>query len=118
MNSPFKSYLSLVVDIGRINTKFNLQINEIVLLDAIDVYFEGQSLLTVGETISWESIASPATLHCTLKKLLKKNMLVLNPCSEDGRKKYIHVGPEGKTRQKLIQQAMSKLFKNTLAKSA
>ena len=118
MNSPFKSYLSLVVDIGRINTKFNLQINEIVLLDAIDVYFEGQSLLTVGETISWESIASPATLHCTLKKLLKKNMLVLNTCSEDGRKKYIHVGPEGKTRQKLIQQAMSRLFKTTLAKSA
>jgi len=118
MNSLFKSYLSLVVDINRINTKFNLHLNEIVLLDAIDVYFEENSLLSVGETISWESIASPATLHCTLKKLLKKNMLVLKTCSEDGRKKYIEVGPEGKARQKLIHQAMSKLLKASLANSA
>ncbi len=111
MPSLFKSYLSLVIDIGDINAKYDLQLNEIALLDAIDVFIEAEPLLTVGETISWESIASPATLHCTLKKLLKKNMLALKPCSEDGRRKYIEVGPEGKARQKLIQQAMSKLSK-------
>ncbi len=111
MPSLYKSYLSLVSDIGGINAKYDLQLNEVALLDAIEVFIESEPLLTVGETISWESIASPATLHCTLKKLLKKNMLALKPCNEDGRRKYIEVGPEGKARQKLIQQAMSKLSK-------
>ena len=112
MTSLFKSYLSLTVDIGHINAKHDLQLNEVALLDAIDVYLEANPLLSVGETISWESIASPATLHCTLKKLLKKNMLVLITSSEDGRKKFIEIGPEGKTRQKLIHQAMAKLSKS------
>jgi len=112
MSSLFKSYLSLIVDIGHINSKFGLQLNEVALLDAIDVYLGANPLLSVGEAISWESIASPATLHCTLKKLLKKNMLVLLTSNDDGRKKFIEVGAEGKARQKLIHQAMGRLSKS------
>lgn len=112
MTTLFRAYLSLIEDIGVINSKHGLQLNEVALLDAIDIQLQKDPILSVGETISWESIASPATLHCTLKKLLSKKMLVLKTSSEDGRKKFIELGTNGALRQKQINQVMSKLSKS------
>ncbi len=70
-------YLKFSVLAEKIDQSYGLSTTEIRLLNLITgSYLEGKAMTVTG-LLAVREIASPASLHAALKKLIKKNMIVL-----------------------------------------
>lgn len=82
-------YLKLMDQVKQLNKQFELSYHEIELLDlAAKAHFSERSIF-VGDLIYRRNIASQATLHAVLKKLVEKKLLSTKFHEEDGRVKKV-----------------------------
>lgn len=84
-----KKYLLLIDQINAINRQFSLKPNEIELLNVLaKSHLENRSMM-VSDLIQNRAIASPATLHATLKSLIRKKLVIAKADHQDGRRKEV-----------------------------
>lgn len=77
-----------------INEKYALDPNEIKLLNELGIAHEEGRELRVSDLIAIREIASPATLHGALKRLLIRGLIRHIP-QVDSRIKYVEITPLG-----------------------
>jgi DNA-binding MarR family transcriptional regulator len=100
------SYLKFTDQMRQIDEAFSLGHHELRLLDlAAQAYFSDQPIL-VRDLIFQKNIASQATLHACLKKLINKKLLTAKPHDQDGRQKNIVPTKLALDRYKKLHQAM------------
>ena len=105
------SYLKFIEQMRQIDDAFSLSRYELRLLDlAAQAYFSDQPI-RIRDLILQKNIASQATLHACLKKLLNKNLLAANPHHQDGRQKNIVLTELALERYKKLQKAMRRAIK-------
>lgn len=75
--------------VQELNTSLNLSSYEISILDFIARSSLSKETIYVGNVLRKNEIASQATLHSHLKKLVEKNLIVLRTDKKDGRNKSI-----------------------------
>ena len=99
-------YLQFADQAQQINGGFDLNHYEIQLLDlTAAAHSLGQSIF-VGDLIYQRHIASQATLHASVKKLIIKELLCIKPHEGDGRTKEIGLTKLAVDRYKNLQKAM------------
>jgi DNA-binding MarR family transcriptional regulator len=104
-----KKYLHCIGQVKRIHGQYGLTRHEIALLDlSAKRYFLGKSI-TVGELIRQGEIASQGTLHCTLKSLIKKNLLTTQRSEKDARVKRVVLTEAAFDHFKTLDRAISRL---------
>lgn len=82
-------YLTFIDEYTRINRQFDLSHYEIELLDLVaKAHYSNQNIF-IGDLIKQRNIASQATLHSVLKRLLEKKLLTCKSYIEDGRNKKV-----------------------------
>lgn len=84
-----KKYLLLADQISALNQQFSLKSNEIELLDILAKYYIQSEQMIVSDLIHHRDIASPSTLHTTLKSLVRKKLITAKIDKVDGRRKNI-----------------------------
>jgi DNA-binding MarR family transcriptional regulator len=82
-------YLKFMEQVKQLNKQFDLSYYEIELLDtAAKAHFSEQPIF-VGDLIYQRNIATQATLHAVLKRLIEKKLLSTKYHEEDGRVKKV-----------------------------
>ncbi len=76
------------------DAKYDLDAIEIKLLNEIAFALLAEDSLTVSRALALRSIASPATLHAAMKRLVAKN-LVIQILAKDSRVKYLDLSKLG-----------------------
>jgi DNA-binding MarR family transcriptional regulator len=84
-----KQYLILADQICAINQRYSLKPNEIKLLDMVAKRYIQNEPMIVSELIHNRQVASPATLHMTLKSLVSKKLITAKIDSGDTRRKTL-----------------------------
>ena len=72
---------------NQINNQFKISDRQIKLLDLVGKAYYAKQTIFVGDLISQKHIASQATIHADLKKLICKKLLFAKICEKDGRVK-------------------------------
>jgi DNA-binding MarR family transcriptional regulator len=99
-------YLQFTAQAQQINGGFDLNHYEIQLLDlTATAYSLGQPIF-IGDLIYQRHIASQATLHASVKKLIAKELLCIKPHEGDGRTKELRLTTLAIDRYKRLQKAM------------
>ena len=83
------AYLNYVDKRDLLRGKYALTNNECLVLRTIIRHYIHNDTLRVRQLIDMEFIASPATIHGVIKKLVAKKMLTLEIDATDGRVKYL-----------------------------
>jgi DNA-binding MarR family transcriptional regulator len=102
-----RKYLQFVERAQKINQKFDLSQYEIQMLDVAGRAHFLEGPIFVGDLIYHSSIASQATLHAAVKKLINKDLLCTERHEGDGRTKKIALTKAALERYKQLQKAMS-----------
>jgi DNA-binding MarR family transcriptional regulator len=102
-----KKYLIFIEQSNQINQQFELSDREIKLLDLVGMTYYSRRTLFVGDLISNRNIASQATLHATLKKLIHKKLLSIKTDTEDGRAKIVTLTKQALDRYKMLNIAVT-----------
>ena len=82
-------YLNFMNQVKQLNKQFDLSYYEIELLDTAAKAHFSEQLIFVGDLIYQRNIATQATLHAVLKKLIEKKLLSTKSHEEDGRAKKV-----------------------------
>ena len=90
-----------------INLKYGLDPIQIKVLNEIIFSLSQNKIISVGDVLTHTDIASRATLHAALKKLISKNMISLRLINEN-RTKFIELTYLGETRYKELANNFSK----------
>ena len=107
-----KRYLTFIEQSNHINEQFKLGDREIKLLDLVGNAYCSRHIIFVGDLISNRNIASQATLHATLKKLIHKKLLCVKTDTDDGRVKIVTLTKQALDRYKNLNIALDgKAFK-------
>lgn len=83
------AYLNFVLKRDLLRGKHELTVKECLVLRVITRHYIDNDTLRVRQLIDMECIASPATIHGLIKKLVAKQMLTLEIDALDGRVKYL-----------------------------
>jgi DNA-binding MarR family transcriptional regulator len=83
-----------LTSVGNILDKYKLDDIEIKLLNEIAYALLAESSLTVSGALALKQIASPATLHAAMKRLIAKNLIMQIP-AKDSRTKYLDLSKSG-----------------------
>ncbi len=84
-----QQFLTFSKKVQELNLSLNLSSYEISILDFIARSSLSNEAIFVGNVLHKIEIASQATLHSHLKKLVEKNLIVLRTDKKDGRNKSI-----------------------------
>jgi hypothetical protein len=94
INLNIVNYLSYLKQAKFLEAKYDLDHIESKLLDEVAISMTSGKLLSVSELLAIKSIASPATIHAGMKRLIVKKML-LQTSSKDSRIKYLELSALG-----------------------
>lgn len=94
MNENIRAYINYLKLEKVINKKYSLDSNETKLLAELGIAFEEERPLRVSDILAMREIASPATLHTALKRLLTRGLIVHIP-QTDSRIKFVEITPLG-----------------------
>lgn len=100
--------LKFADQIKQINGGFDLSHYEIQLLDLTAAAYSLGQPIFVGDLIYQRHIASQATLHASVKKLITKELLCIKPHEGDGRTKELGLTRLALDRYKSLQKAMQR----------
>lgn len=111
-----EQYLKFAEQVQRLNESFGLSYYEIQLLDlTAKTHFCG-GVIFVSDLIRQRHIASQATLHASVKKLIAKELLCIKPHEGDGRTKELGLTELALDRYNRLQKAMRRaLIKQSIA---
>jgi DNA-binding MarR family transcriptional regulator len=90
-----------------INLKYGLDPIQIKVLNEIIFSLSQQKEISVGLVLTLTEIASRATLHAALKKLISNNIISLRLINEN-RTKFIELTPLGEQRYKELANSYAK----------
>ncbi len=94
LNQKIRQYLLYLKQCDEVDAKYNLDATEIKLLNEIATALLAEDSLTVSGALALKKIASPATLHAAMKRLIVKNLIVQVP-AQDSRTKYLDLSKLG-----------------------
>jgi DNA-binding MarR family transcriptional regulator len=94
LNENIRAYINYLKLEKIVNKKFGLDSIETKLLTELGIALEEAKELRVSDVLAMRDIASPATLHAALKRLLTRGLIVHIP-QFDSRIKYIEITPLG-----------------------
>ena len=94
VNQKIRQYLLYLKQCDDLDAKYKLDDIEIKLLNEIAYALLAESCLTVSGMLTLKKIASPATLHAAMKRLIVKNLIVQIP-AKDSRAKYLDLSKSG-----------------------
>lgn len=94
LNENIRAYINYLKLEKVINKKYSLDSIETKLLNELGIAFEENRELRVSDILAMRDIASPATLHAALKRLLLRNLVVHLP-QLDSRIKFVEITPLG-----------------------
>ena len=94
MNENIRAYINYLKLEKVVNKKYSLDRNETKLLAEVGIAFEEGRKLRVSDILAMKEIASPATLHAGLKRLLTRGLIVHIP-QADTRIKFVEITPLG-----------------------
>ena len=109
------TYLRFLHQVHRVTKKGRLTDLEPVcsrLLDEIAIQEHGGSPLTVTALMGLSHIASPATLHRKMQRLLQDDLIQLNVDSENRRSKFVVLSKRGHRRYDLLSTLMSDTYES------
>lgn len=84
-----RQFLEFTEAMNQINEKFDLNDYEIKILDMVAVAHISRKPIYIRELIHCPNIASQATLHASVKKLIGKKLLSARQDKKDGRSKTV-----------------------------
>ena len=99
-------YLKFADQARQLNESLGLSHYEIQLLDLTAKAHFLEKPIFVGDLIYQRHIASQATLHASVKKLIIKELLCIKPHEGDGRTKELGLTKLALDRYKNLQKAM------------
>jgi len=82
-------YLRLMTQLMGINRQYELTDFEVKVLDEVCRYHIDQKYLTVSNLLKLKQLASSAKIHISMKRLIKKKMIVLKSNDDDERIRYV-----------------------------
>jgi DNA-binding MarR family transcriptional regulator len=94
INQKIRQYLLYLKQCDVLDAKYKLDDIEIKLLNEIAYALLAESSLTVSCALALKQIASPATLHAAMKRLIAKNLILQIP-AKDSRTKYLDLSKSG-----------------------
>jgi DNA-binding MarR family transcriptional regulator len=94
VNQKIRQYLLYLKQSNDLDSRYNLDNIEIKLINEIAYALLAESSLTVSGALALKQIASPATLHAAMKRLIVKNLIVQIP-AKDSRTKYLVLSKAG-----------------------
>ena len=97
LNQKIRQYLLYLKQCDEVDAKYNLDSSEIKLLNEIATALLAEDGLTVSGALALKKIASPATLHAAMKRLIVKNLIAQVP-AQDSRTKYLDLSKLGSKR--------------------
>lgn len=97
-------YLNFSKLAEKIDQSYGLSVTEIRLLNEILESYLDSRVMSVTGLLTLKEIASPASLHAALKKLIKKNMVTLSIDERDERIKRPTPSPLALTRLKKLNK--------------
>lgn len=97
MNERLMAYIKYLKQEQAINNVYELDHFEIKILNEILFATEENKSLRVSDILALKNIASPATLHAALKKLVGKNLILYRTVA-DSRVKYLELTKSGMKR--------------------
>jgi DNA-binding MarR family transcriptional regulator len=106
INDKLLAYIRYLKVEGGLNQQHELDAIQIELLNSILLASSEGKMLKVGDILMFEHVASPATLHAALQKLISKG-LVSHRLSRDSRAKYLELTQSGLDRYKQLASAQS-----------
>jgi len=98
-------YLQLMALFMSINLEYELTDFEAKVLDEVCRFHIAERLLTVSDLLRLDQLASPAKIHLTFKRLIKKKMITLGTNPEDERVRYVKPSTTGLRRLEKLTQA-------------
>jgi DNA-binding MarR family transcriptional regulator len=94
VNQKIRQYLLYLKQCDDLDARYNLDNVEIKLINEIAYALLAESCLTVSGMLVLKKIASPATLHAAMKRLIVKDLILQIP-AQDSRTKYLHLSKLG-----------------------
>jgi DNA-binding MarR family transcriptional regulator len=107
INAKLEAYIKYIKFEQKLNDRFDLDQTQIQVLNELAFTLNTGKLLRVGEILDIRYIASPATIHAALKKLVAKDLVQIIVTNEN-RIKLIELTPSGHERLKNLANALSK----------
>lgn len=98
-------YLQLMSLLMSVNLEYELTYFEAKVLDEVCRFHIAKKLLNVSDLIKLDHLASPAKIHLTFKRLIKKKMISLGTNPEDERIRYVKPSLVGLRRLEKLTQA-------------
>jgi DNA-binding MarR family transcriptional regulator len=83
------NYFEFASDRDKIHARYKVNERESIILRIVTSSYHGGNRLTVSDVIQIKSLASPATLHASLKALIQKKLIEIKPCDQDARVKKL-----------------------------
>ena len=97
-------YLQLMSLFKIIDVEYGLTDFESKVLDDVYRFHISKKLLTVSDLLKLDHLASPAKIHLTFKRLIKKKMIILGTNPEDERIRYVKPSIVGLRRLEKLTQ--------------
>ena len=97
-------YLQLISLFKIIDVEYGITDFESKVLDDVYRYHISKKLLTVSNLLKLDHLASPAKIHLTFKRLIKKKMIILGTNPEDERIRYVKPSIVGLRRLEKLTQ--------------
>lgn len=95
MSALAKKYIEFAKYVGDVQFKHALNAHEWDILIFIASATLESSKIKVKELLEMNHIASPATIHKSMKILITKGLLGIDQCKEDARVKYLFTTKRG-----------------------
>lgn len=97
-------YLRFYILSRKIDEAYGMDTTEIRILNLITTNYFARIKINISSIIAHKEIASPASIHAALKKLIKKNLLVMTFNEDDERVKYPEPSEVALTRLKKLNK--------------
>ena len=83
-------YLNFAHSNEKIHAKYKVELKESQILRMVAKAYLENVPIRVQDLIDLRIIASPATIHASMKRLISKGMIGVKECKKDGRVKYLY----------------------------
>lgn len=83
-------YLNFAHSNEKIHAKYQVELKENQILRMVAKSYLEDVPVRVQDLIDLRIIASPATIHASMKRLISKGMIGVKECKKDGRIKYLY----------------------------
>jgi DNA-binding MarR family transcriptional regulator len=106
----YRKYLELRISLSEISTKYDLNIDEEVLIDYVAHLAKplNNSIVTFKMLTSARELGHPSTIHTRLHTLIERNFLEVKTDPNDGRSKFITLGKLGLLRASEVSRLIVK----------